>query len=60
MSCPTLDDLIAKYVMARSKYTQIQNFDTFKTMLNTFDKICSHTGLDEVQAINLLKSKELL
>jgi hypothetical protein len=52
-----LDYLVAVYLAASQFHRTAPSMDTFTLQLSAFDKLCSHTGLNEAQMLQTLKER---
>ncbi len=52
-----LDYLVAVYLAASQYHREVSSMDSFTTQLSAFDKLCSHTGLNEAQMLQTLKER---
>jgi hypothetical protein len=52
-----LEYLVGVYVAASKFYREAPSMDSFTAQLSAFDKLCSHTGLNEAQMLQTLKER---
>jgi hypothetical protein len=52
-----LEYLVGGYVAASQFYREAPSMDSFTSQLSAFDKLCSHTGLNEAQMLQTLKER---
>lgn len=58
MECLELNQLIADFRQAKKAHLEAQSYATFQIMMHASDELCAHTGLNEVQVIEMLKDLE--